>query len=114
MKKSIFIFIIELSIIYIFVSCDCNQKASGIVLDKMTKKPIDNVSIDKYEKADTNKLSSRLILTDETGQFSYHNISGGLCGCPDVEIYFNKDGYKETKMTLKSFSENDTIYLERL
>ncbi|MBM3186903.1 MAG: hypothetical protein FJZ67_11445 [Bacteroidetes bacterium] len=90
------------------------QQATGVVLDRQTKKPIDNVSLGKYEKEDTTNSYSRRIYTDNKGQFDYHSTSGGFRKCPDLVLYFNKQGYKTNKMTFASITKNDKIYLDRV
>src|SRR6188768_4257730 len=88
-------------------SCDCLQEATGVVMDKRTQKPIENVALGKYEKEDTSNSYSRRIYTDEKGQFNYHSTSGGFRHCPDLVLYFSKEGYETNKMTFESVSEND-------
>lgn len=98
----------------IFASCDCVQQATGVVLDRKTLEPISYVSLGKFEKEDTSNSYSRRIYTDNNGQFDYHNTSGGIGGCPDLILYFNKVGYKASKMTFNSVSQGDTVYLDRI
>ncbi|MFI5218686.1 MAG: hypothetical protein ACHQNT_04285 [Bacteroidia bacterium] len=105
-------------IVFLFLSlfisgCDCIQEATGVVLDKETEQPIAKVALGKYEKEDANNSYSRRTYTGEKGNFSYHGISGGLRHCPDLELYFSKEGYETIKMTFESISENDTVLLER-
>ena len=96
------------------ISCDCIQEATGIVLDRKTRKPIENVSIGKYEKEDTSNSYSKKIYSGKTGQFDYHSTSGGFRKCPDLVLYFSKQGYKTSKMTFESVSSNDTVFLEKI
>jgi hypothetical protein len=67
-------------------SCDCHQNVSGQVLDISTKKPIDSVYIHKVG-------NSYGEYSDSTGKFAVTAISGGLFGCPAMQVAFNKDGY---------------------
>lgn len=98
---------------FLFASCDCMQKASGIVLDKDDKQVIENVAVGKREIS-TDKPDSDCVFTDKNGQFDYDGISGGLFTCPDLVLYFNKKGYKPIKVTFDSHSTNDTVYLESI
>jgi 5-hydroxyisourate hydrolase-like protein (transthyretin family) len=107
-------FIIYVLAVFTLTSCDCIQKASGIVLDRQTKKPIDSASIGKYEKEDTANSYSRRIYTNKQGQFDYHSTSGGVRKCPDLVLYFNKQGYKTTKMRFESLSTRDTVFLDKV
>ena len=95
-------------------SCDCIQEATGIVLDSKTRKPIKNVSIGKYEKEDTANSYSKRIYSGKTGQFDYHSTSGGFRKCPDLVLYFGKQGYKTRKVTFESVSSNDTVFLDKI
>jgi 5-hydroxyisourate hydrolase-like protein (transthyretin family) len=97
-----------------FTSCDCVQQATGVVLDRQTKKPISNVSLGKYENEDAANSYSKRIYTDKDGLFDYHSTSGGIRKCPDLVLYFNKQGYKTSKVTLASVSTNDTVFLDKV
>lgn len=107
-------FIIYIISVLTLTSCDCFQHATGIVLDRQTRKPIENVSLYKFKKNDSANSYSKRIYTDKQGQFDYHCTSGGLMGCPDLILYFNKQGYKTIKMTFESFSTNDTVFLDKV
>src|SRR4051812_27709420 len=85
MNKFIFVLIT-----IVLVSCDCFQKASGIVLDKSTGRPLQNVSIRKYRPGDTTSLNSYRVITDSTGAFEYSAVSGGIGRCPDLVLFFSK------------------------
>lgn len=106
--------LLALLLLFTFNSCDCVQKAAGVVLDKQTKKPVANVSLGKYEKEDTATAYSARTYTDSNGKFEYSSISGGLSHCSDLELYFQKPGYKAKKMTFESASQDDTVYLDKI
>ena len=103
-----------ITIILILTSCDCLQGLTGVVLDKETKQPLADVGIGKYEKEDPSQPYSRREYSDSTGNFDYSSISGGPFGCPDLELFFSKKGYKTSKLKFNSYSVNDTIYLEKI
>ena len=94
-------------------SCDCFQLANGVVLDKDTKKPIQNVSLGRYETYDPANSFSRQVVTDEAGNFEYRSTSGGMGEC-DFDLYISKDGYEKVKVHFEQTSENDTIYLKKI
>ena len=96
------------------ISCDCLQQATGIVLDRQTKKPIRKVSLGKLEKEDTTNPYSLRVYSDDSGNFSYHSVSGGFRHCPDLVLYFNKAGYQTTKMSFDSFTQNDSVFLDKV
>jgi hypothetical protein len=99
--QCIFFFVIILTI----TSCDCVQRAEGIVLDEETRLPVKQVNIQTRRES--------LVYSDENGQFEYSAISGGLFGCPDLQLNFSKPGYNSLRIILDSFTINDTIYLRR-
>lgn len=102
-----------ISFCFLICSCDCVQEASGIVLDKTTGLPLDSVAIGKLGKEDPSQPYSYLhVYTDSTGRYEYGDISGGLFGCPDLKLFFFKNGYKTAGLTFPSATQNDTIYLE--
>lgn len=105
--------LILILVILVFISCDCLQQAKGIVLDRETKRPIEDVFIYKY-KNDNSNSPLKLSYTNEDGQFEYHSISGGFRHCPDLTLSFKKRGYKISEITFASVSVNDTILLEKI
>ncbi|MDR1846537.1 MAG: carboxypeptidase-like regulatory domain-containing protein [Bacteroidales bacterium] len=75
-------------IVLIFVSCDCLIRVQGTVIDMETKLPIDKVSISVIKK-------THIIYTDSLGNFELTSMSGGLFGCPNIVVSFEKEGYKK-------------------
>jgi hypothetical protein len=55
-------------------SCDCYQKASGIVLDNETKLPIEKVAFGKYEKVDFSNSYSSQTFTDNKSYYNYSSV----------------------------------------
>ena len=109
MRHPLLIIIISLTL----ASCDCVQQATGVILDRQTIKPLRNVSLGKYEKEDTANSFSRRVYSDDSGHFNYRSVSGGIRHCPDFVLYFNKPGYKKYKKTFDSFTQNDTVFLDK-
>jgi hypothetical protein len=108
-------FLVVIFTALMFACCgDCVQQATGVVLDRQTRKPVKNVSLGKYEKQDSALSYSKRIYTDDSGHFNYHSISGGFRHCPDLVLYFDKPGFKTTKITFESFTQNDTVYLDKV
>jgi 5-hydroxyisourate hydrolase-like protein (transthyretin family) len=97
----------------LLISCDCVQRATGVVLDKETKLPVQNVAIGKYVKEDSANYYARREYTDKDGHFDYRSVSGGIMHCPDLRLYFSQQQYNTLKITFSSYSVNDTIFLER-
>jgi hypothetical protein len=107
-----FVFVTFL-VCWVLTSCDCYRDASGVVLDKQTLQPVAGVGVGKFETEDPENPRSRKEHSNDSGQYQYTDISGGLGGCPDLVLYFTRPGYKTSKMRFPSFSKHDTVLLER-
>lgn len=81
--------------INLFISCDCLQNGSGIIVDEETKKPIKNVEIKEVDK-------DIIQTTDENGYFEIQHISGGLFSCPDMTIIVSKKEYHTDTIIIKN------------
>jgi hypothetical protein len=92
-------------IVIIAISCDCQIRVSGKVLDFDSKLPIDKVSISE----DTTDLDNPYCITYKSGDFEFSHISGI---CDKVVLYFSKEGYKTQKITIEN-NKTDTIYLKK-
>ena len=92
--------------IFTLSSCDCNQNVRGVVIDSLSKKPLDSVAIINPHKYDT-------VYSDRAGNFEMHDISGGLAGCPPMGLSFYKSGYKPLSEEYESGS-SQTIMLSPL
>lgn len=79
----------------LFISCDCYQNASGIIVDNETHKPINKVKIKELNK-------NFIDFTDENGYFERHHISGGLFTCPDITIIISKEKYETDTIVFKN------------
>ena len=81
--------------INLFISCDCLQNGSGIIVDEETKKPIKNVVINEVGKEFIQN-------SDENGYFEIRHISGGLFSCPDMTIIVSKKEYQTDTIIIKN------------
>jgi hypothetical protein len=79
----------------LFISCDCYQNASGIIVDNETHKPINKVKIKELNK-------NFIDFTDENGYFERHHISGGIFTCPDIIIIVSKEKYETDTIVFKN------------
>jgi len=86
---------------------DCNQIVRGQIRDEITNNAIIGVKICNKDK-DWNYAKS-----DSLGFFRISSISGGLWGCPDMDIIISKEGYKTIETTIPA-GGNKTILLERI
>ncbi|HKC69218.1 MAG TPA: hypothetical protein VKG26_13360 [Bacteroidia bacterium] len=85
MKKHILIITMGL----LLSACDCNQIANGTVVDADTQKPLDSVFVYNQNR------SANKTYTDTSGIFMIESISGGLFGCPPMEVVVEKAGYEK-------------------
>ncbi|MDJ1499473.1 hypothetical protein [Xanthocytophaga agilis] len=60
---------IFLVILFTFASCDCLQRANGVVLDRQTKLPVYNTVVAQTEKPDVNDPEKGRSYTDTSGTF---------------------------------------------
>jgi Leucine-rich repeat (LRR) protein len=86
------------------VACDCYQSVSGVVVDKISRKPLPNAKVTNMKNID------RTTETDSTGCFQLSSISGGF-RCPPMTITIQLDNYKLQEMVIPS-GWYDTIELE--
>ena len=98
------IFILFLTLI----SCDCQYHLSGVVLDKLTRKPIENVAIGKTDITDLDDPSNRKTMTRKNGEYEIYGVAGK---CDEITMFFTRDGYQTEKVTFENNS-NDTIFLK--
>ncbi|MEI6815596.1 MAG: hypothetical protein WCL14_03215 [Bacteroidota bacterium] len=98
-KCSILILVISL-----FSGCDASQMAKGVILDKDTKQPINNVAMGKYDYK-----GSSIEYSKENGEFDWFSVGG----TNDFQLTFSKEGYKSLKVNFNDGTINDTIYLEK-
>lgn len=79
----------------LFISCDCLQNGSGIIVDEETKKPIKNVEIKEIGK-------DFIQSTDENGYFEIQHITGGFFSCSDMTIIVSKTEYQKDTIIIKN------------
>lgn len=89
-------------------SCDCQYHLSGVVLDKLTKKPIQDIAIGKTDTTDLDNPFNRKTMTRENGDYEIYGTAGR---CNEITMFFTKDGYETRKITFQNNS-TDTILLQ--
>ena len=92
----------------LFASCDCVREVQAVVLDTSTGQAVEAVMV---REAHGQELEIARIQTDINGHFTFRDISGGWWHCPDVVLYFEKEGYQPVKKQFRSFTEADTVFL---
>lgn len=103
-QKFPIIFILFLTL----TSCDCQYHLSGVVLDKLTKKPIEDVAIGKTDTTNLDNPFNRKIMTRENGEYEIYGVAGR---CDEITMFFAKDGYETQKLIFQNNS-TDTILLK--
>ncbi len=90
-------------------SCDCVQQTYGVVVDEKSLQPLDSVVFNK-----AGQIPDELDRTQADGSFTMYAVSGGLWGCPPIELKFYKPGYEELvlKMEYKHWTYGDSIHYE--
>lgn len=89
-------------------ACDCQYHLSGIILNKLTKEPIQDVAIGKTDTTDLDNPFNRKTMTSQSGVYEIYGIAGR---CNEVTMFFSKDGYETQKVTFQNNS-TDTILLQ--
>ena len=104
-EKSILLFIIFSSL----TSCDYFYSGSGIVIDRISKQPIDSVLIEAYLIDKNESLFVKQMYSDSVGRF---HLSTGPLGSHDMDLVliFSKEGYNNL-IAKEPYGEN--IILER-
>lgn len=92
---------------FLMISCDCQIRVKGLVLNKETNIPISNIAIGKTDTSDMDNPHNAKIFTDNKGKFEFVGIEG-LCN--DINLYFSGKGFETRKVTMTNGS-SDTIYL---
>lgn len=105
MRKPVFLLLLLLAG---FSSCDCWIHGSGYVLDKQTKKPVQNVNVYYHKSNDPVRDSAP---TDSAGKFGFTIISSGFCRCK-VSLDVHKEGYADQQFNTKN-APHDTLFLEK-
>jgi len=95
-------------LLLILASCDCQYHLSGVVLDKLTKKPIQDVAIGKTDTTDLENPFNRKVMTTENGTYEIYGVAGR---CNEITMFFSKDGYETEKIIFPNNS-TDTILLQ--
>lgn len=89
-------------------ACDCQYQISGVVLDKMTKEPVQDVAIGKTDTTDLDNPFNRKTMTKENGYYEIYGVAGR---CNEIPLFFTKEGYETQKIIFQNNS-TDTIFLQ--
>ena len=103
MRKMISIFIT----LTFFVSCDCNQVVRGVIIDSITKTPIQNVEV--YNKKKTWSKTT----TDEEGIFKLSNVSSGLT-CPPMTVIIEHKDYRKVETEIEAGGQKNIILVKKV
>jgi hypothetical protein len=95
-------------------SCNDKVKITGIVVDKSSKKPLDNVAITNLDELGTKGFNAVPGFTLADGKFILFYPSKGIKEKSRLPFIFQKRGYGSITEFYPREAKNDTIYLERL
>ena len=100
MKTYIYFLIFTVVITTSLTSCDGYKHISVVVIDEVTKEPIDSVfvKVNAGKNGDYNKSYDEGY-TNSTGKFETDIMIGCTAGCYDIYMEYSKKGY-ETKIEL--------------
>jgi hypothetical protein len=91
-------------------ACDCNREVSALVIDARSGRPIEGASI--RERNDNGTYEDHQDLTNGQGVFDFADISGGLRGCPPVQLHIARQGYVPVDREFQAGARGDTVLLE--
>ncbi len=117
MRLPTFAFITFLCLLFCGLSaCDCFEYVHGVVIDRHSGKPVPRGAITKSHKLEPGDSLYTVQFSDSGGIFDFHSVSGGLFGCPPLQLYFQHDGYQTAmhRYDCAHCGMADTIYLEPL
>jgi hypothetical protein len=105
-----FFFIILLSL----TSCEGMNEIQGVVLNDVTKQPVENVKIIYFSKHSNVASHTDSTCSDSLGRFNIGELVMCTPNCPDVEITFSKSGFQPLKKIFqkKVVHANLIIYLK--
>lgn len=103
-KNSIVLFLIFISL----TSCDYVLSGSGIVIDKISQRPIDSVLVEAYLIDENESLFVEQIYSDSAGRF--YLSTGPLGKHDDLILIFSKEGYNNL---IAKEPDGENIILER-
>src|SRR6476469_389274 len=95
-----------LVVLFVLLSCDCGQDVSANIFDEQTKKPLEKVQVQNVYKNWCNTE------TDSAGFFSLSATSGGLFGCPPMQIIIAKRVYYMKVVKIED-GKYERIYLTK-
>ncbi len=105
--KAFFLLIVLLS----QSACDCYRVVSASVFDAESGKALAGVVI--RERHSNGTYENERDLTDAQGLFEFEDISGGLRGCPPVQLHLSKEGYVPIDREFDAGTHGDTVLLKR-
>jgi hypothetical protein len=98
-------------ILLIIFGCQNKVHISGIIVDKTTKRPLDNVQIRTLIEA--NKSGMHFIETkSKKGRFQLH-YSSNTVRSNEITIELSKEGYLSNLYSCFQDRPNDTLYMVR-
>ena len=96
------------------LSCDFQQRAAGLVLDKDSKQPIAGVSVKKGFNTSFPEDKYLKYHSDQLGIFQVRYQTVALLGRPKLDLSFSKSGFKTSQATFAGYTQKDTVYLEKI
>lgn len=113
-------FFISVLLAVALTSCDCMQFIEGQAteIDPRTNQ---KVAIPGVIVRDTlcdidlinDSLGLNLTVTSSNGVYRVSKMSEGVLGCPEITLYFYKEGYVMTKIVEESFTPSKEVPMVR-
>lgn len=90
----------------LLASCDCYQQVSGVITDKATNKPIEDVVVENKNKTWSNTK------TDKNGFFELSNVSGGI-SCPPMTILIKHQDYDSVETEIEAGGQKNIMLVKK-
>ncbi|NQY66777.1 MAG: hypothetical protein HRT72_03530 [Flavobacteriales bacterium] len=99
-------------LVALLTSCNCMQMVDGGILDESTGKAVSGVVIRLVnDNTDLDNKNKRIGISSRKGTFRISQMSSGYLGCPEITLYFFKEGYLPTKIITESFTTQKVVKL---
>jgi hypothetical protein len=100
-------------LLFLFASCNDQVKISGVVVEKLSNKPLDSVAVTSLEEVSTKGSDWVSDFTLSDGRFTLSCSSKQIKGKSRLPFIFQKKGYGSVTV-FYPIEKKDTIYLERV
>ncbi|NQY10795.1 MAG: hypothetical protein HRT71_14955 [Flavobacteriales bacterium] len=112
MKLTLWISVLVLTLLS---SCDCLQTVEGKCVDDKTNKVIVGVVVRlEDDDSDLYDQTKSVGISRKNGVFNVDNMASGVIGCPDIELFFFKEGYLPATVIVAHYTTRKIIKMTKI